>query len=412
MNARVFSIWMAACLSVSAACVPVEAQEAQPAMSMPMATGWQFMQDGVVYAEFDHQGGPRGGNQFVAPNWWMGMATRRTSHGQLTLKAMFSLDPLTVGESGYRELFQAGEALNGRPLIDRQHPHNFFMQLAGVWRTPLTAATGLTIAGGPVGEPALGPVAFMHRASALDNPTAPLSHHTFDSTHIAFGVVTAAVDHGRWLAEGSVFNGREPDQNRWDFEFHPLDSISGRLWYHPNGQWAFQVSSGRLVHPEMLEPGNVVRSTVSGSWTRVSGSALLAATAGLGRNDTVHGARNAVFVEMTRQTVRMTWYGRFETVQTDTGVLQTDTVVEGPLADETNAVVALTLGSVRNVLRWRGFEGGVGADVTAYNVPTPLRPQYSSRPVSVHVFFRLRPPTGSMGRMWDTWMSQSPSSGS
>src|SRR5205085_4103940 len=131
-----------------------------------------------------------------------------------TFSSMLSVDAGAVGKKGYREIFQAGETLDDQPIRDRQHPHDLFMQLATIWRLPLTSSTGLTIAGGPVGEPALGPVAFMHRASAGDNPTAPLSHHTFDSTHIAFGVVTAAVDRGSWVLEGSVFNGREPDANR------------------------------------------------------------------------------------------------------------------------------------------------------------------------------------------------------
>src|SRR6202030_1128830 len=177
-------------------------------------------------------------------------ASRSTARGQFTFTSMLSLDPATVGESGYREIFQAGEALNGRPLIDRQHPHNFFMQLAAVWRLPAARSTGFTIAGGLAGEPALGPVAFMHRASADDNPTAPLSHHTFDSTHISFGVVTVAVDHGPLIVEGSVFNGREPDENRWDFDFGRLDSVSGRLWYRPNDEWELQVSTGHLINPE------------------------------------------------------------------------------------------------------------------------------------------------------------------
>src|SRR5258708_10083183 len=115
------------------------------------------------------------------------------------------------------------------------------MQLAAGWGVPVTEATAFILAGGPVGEPALGPVAFMHRASAAENPAAPLSHHNFDSTHIAFGVVTAAVDHGPWVLEGSVFNGREPDENRWDFDFRRLDSVSGRLWYPPPPTWRFQV---------------------------------------------------------------------------------------------------------------------------------------------------------------------------
>src|SRR2546425_12077539 len=126
-------------------------------MNMDMGSGWQFMQDGIVFAEFNHQGGPRGGDEFVVPNWWMGMANRDFSLGRLTLTSMFSLDPATVGKDGYREIFQAGEALDGRPLIDRQHPHDLFMQLGAVWRMPVAASTGIPLAGGPAGAPPLGP---------------------------------------------------------------------------------------------------------------------------------------------------------------------------------------------------------------------------------------------------------------
>jgi len=297
-------------------------------MNMPMDGGWQFTQDGVVFAELNHQQGPRGGTEFVVPNWWMGMASREVPRGRLTLNAMFSLDPATVGKSGYRELFQAGEALDGRPLIDRQHPHDLFMQLAAVWRIPVGQSSGFTVAGGPVGEPALGPVAFMHRASAFENPTAPLGHHTFDSTHIAFGVVTAAVDHGPFVAEASIFNGREPDQNRWDFEFGRLDSVSGRVWYRPTPEWELQVSSGRLVNPEQLEPGNIVRTTASVSWTQKDDDHLSAVTFGIGRNDTGHGSRNAVFAEGTRRRGANSVYGRFEAVQTETSVLLTDRIAD------------------------------------------------------------------------------------
>ena len=375
-------------------------------MNMPMNNGWQFMQDGIVFAEFYHQGGPRGGNEFVAPNWWMGMASRETSHGRLTFTSMLSLDPGTVGKGGYREIFQAGEALNGRPLVDRQHPHELFMQLGAVWRVPVNESTGFTLAGGPVGEPALGPVAFMHRASAADNPVAPLGHHTFDSTHIAFGVVTAAVDHGPLVLEGSLFNGREPDENRWDFDFGRLDSFSGRVWYRPNGEWELQASSGRLENPEELEPGNIVRSTASASWTRRNGMAVSSVTAAYGRNDSDHGARNAFFVEGSRHVDMNTIYGRFEALQVETALLQTDLLSEGPAAEDKTPVVAVTVGAVRNILEWRGFEGGIGADVTFYGVPEVLRPMYSAHPVSFHVFFRLRPPGGAMGRMLNMRMSQ------
>jgi hypothetical protein len=375
-------------------------------MNMPMNRGWQLMQDGIVFAEFNHQGGPRGGDEFVVPNWWMGMATRKTSRGQLTFTGMLSLDPATVGKDGYREIFQAGEALNGRPLIDRQHPHDLFMQLAAVWRIPVTASTGFTLAGGPVGEPALGPVAFMHRSSAADNPTAPLGHHTFDSSHIAFGVVTAAVDHGPWVVEGSVFNGREPDEGRWDFDFGRLDSFSGRVWYRLNDEWELQASSGRLKSPEALEPGNIVRSTVSESWTRKNGATISSVTAAYGRNDTDHGARNAFFVEGARRANLNTFYGRFEAVQVETALLQMDVAPQGAAAEATDPVFAFTVGGVRDLFSARGFEGGLGADVSVYGVPEALRPLYTPHPVSFHIFFRLRPPAGAMGRMWNMRMSQ------
>lgn len=405
--ACVLLVWLCPGLFASDAAAQGAPQPPMP-MNMPMpSAGWRFMQDGIVFAEYDHQGGPRGGDQFVAPNWWMGMAARHTSRGELTLKAMFSLDPATVGKSGYREIFQAGETVNGRPLIDRQHPHDLFMQLAAAWSTALTGSTALILAGGPVGEPALGPVAFMHRLSAMDNPAAPLSHHTFDSTHIAFGVLTAALDHRSWIVEGSLFNGREPDQNRWDFDFGRLDSVSGRVWYRPTDEWTLQVSSGRLVHPEQLEPGNIVRSTASASWTKQTATTMISVTAGFGRNDTDHGARHAFFLEAARHARGNTLYGRFELLQAETALLQTDAIPESPAADLKSPVAAFTAGAVRDVLAWHGVEGGFGADVTFYGVPGPLQAMYSTHPVSAHVFFRLRPPAGPMGRMWNTWMSQS-----
>jgi hypothetical protein len=368
--------------------------------------GWHFMQDGVLFAEFNHQGSPRGGDEFVAPNWWMGMAGRNTPKGRLTFIGMFSLDPATVGRDGYRELLQTGESLDGQPLVDRQHPHDLFMQLAAVWRLPLTGATGLTLAGGPVGEPALGPVAFVHRASAADNPSAPLGHHTFDSTHVSFGVVTAAVDHGHWLVEGSLFNGREPDDNRWDFDLGALDSFSGRVWYRPDDRWEFQASSGRLKDPEALEPGNIVRSTASLSWTRTMDAAVTAITLAYGRNDTDHGARNAVLVEGGWHTRLNTAYGRLEILQVETELLQGGHLPEAGSDSPTDPVVALTLGGVRNVFRGAHLEGGLGADVTFNVVPQTLEPEYGRYPIGFHVFFRLRPAGRSAHRMWNARMSQ------
>src|SRR5260221_5710488 len=384
-------------------------------MKMPTPTpseppAWTFMQDGVLFAIVNHQGGPRGGSEFKVPNWWMGMASKKFGSSQLTLTTMLSLDPATVGKAGYREIFQVGEALHGVPLIDHQHPHDLFMQLAAIWRVPLNDATGLTLAGGPVGEPALGPVAFMHRASAAETPFAPLSHHTFDSTHISFGVVTGAIDHGPCVVEGSVFNGREPDEKRWNFDFGRLDSVSGRVWYKPSETWEFQVSTGHLVHPEALEPGNIQRTTASGAWFNRDGENFTAGTAGYGVNVTDSATRQALFIEGTRRHDRISIFGRAELVQVETALLLNDAIPVTPAgAALKDTVGAFTLGGLRDLFSgatWYGFEGGLGASLTLYAVPDALKPTHGNHPVSFQLFFRLRPPAGAMGRMWNMRMSQ------
>jgi hypothetical protein len=372
-------------------------------MNMPAESSWMLMQDGVVYEIFNHQGGPRGGDEFRVPNWWMGMANREFGHSRLTLTGMLSLDPAAVGKRGYGEIFQVGEAVDGRPLIDRQHPHDLFMQVAAVWRLTLSGTTGFTIAGGPVGEPALGPVAFMHRSSAAENPFAPLSHHTLDSTHIAFGVITAAVDRGPFVFEGSVFNGREPDENRWNFDFGPLDSVSGRVWYKPTSKWELQFSTGLLREPEELEPGDIQRTTASVAWTNQMEGRMDAVAVGFGVNDTEHGTRNAFLAEATTRRGKIAGYGRFELVEVETATLLTGEVSE--TSHQTDRVAAFTVGGVRDLFTPRGFEGAVGAATTFYAVPEALKSTHGSHPVSFQIFFRLRPPA-PMGRMWNMRMSQ------
>jgi hypothetical protein len=367
----------------------------------PSAGGWQFMQDGIVFAEFNRQGGPRGGKELIVPNWWMGMAAGSAGNGMVTFTGMFSLDPATLGKDGYREIFQVGETLNGAPLIDHQHPHDLFMQLAASWRIPIAGSTAFTIAGGPAGEPALGPIAFMHRPSASENPFAPLSHHIFDSTHISFGVVTAAVDHGRWAIEGSVFNGREPDEDRWDVDFGALDSVSGRVWFRPTDGWEFQVSTGHLKEPEELERGNIQRTTTSGSWFVRDGDDFTAVTAAYGVNAADHGRRHAVLGEVTKRFALNSLYARVEVLEVETAALQ----LTDPSRRDT--LGAFTFGGVRDVLRWRGFEGGFGGAATFYGVPDRLTSTHGEHPVSFQLFFRLRPPaTEGMGRMWNMRMSR------
>jgi hypothetical protein len=377
-------------------------QSADPAN----ASTWQFMQDATVHANLNIQGTDRGDSELVGQNWWMGMLGRTRGRHQVMLTAMFSLDPATVGKNGYSEIFQIGETYENRPLVDRQHPHDFLMQAGAIWRFAVTDRTAISIGGAPVGEPALGPVAFMHRPSAIENPTAPLSHHTFDSTHITMGVVNATLEHGPWVAEGSLFNGREPDEQRWDLmDPGPLDSWSARVWFQPR-EWQFQVSHGVLREPEAFEPGTLVRTTASAAWFRSGADRTASAFVAWGRNDSEHGDRHALVLEALRSAGRMSFYGRAEAVQVETALLLADHEHEG-VENVSNTVAAFTAGGVREVMSWRGVRGGIGADVTLYGVPAALRPAYGSRPASFHIFFRLnREPRGTWMRMWNMRMTQ------
>jgi len=373
----------------------------------PSSGQWQLNQDGVVYGLFNRQGGPRGGTEFVVPNWWMGVWTREQGPHQFGINAMLSLDPATVGGRGYRELFQVGEAYEGQPLVDRQHPHDLLMQLAGTWRRSLGGAS-VMFSGGLAGEPTLGPVAFMHRPSAAELPLAPLGHHTFDSTHVSFGVVTASLERGWWTLEGSAFNGREPDDGRWDLDLGPLDSFAGRIWLRPTGNLAFQFSSGRLKEPEELVPGDAVRSTASGSWFRPRNEGFDAVAAGYGVTSAHGELRHGTFGEFTTSRRTMALSARLELQQVETDLLISGEVPhDADLAGHAPSnVLALTFSGSRRLFTWHGFEGAVGAGFTTYRVPDALRETHGDHPVSFQVFARVRLPAGPMGRMWNMVMSQ------
>ncbi len=385
-------------------------QHEHPAPAQTSAS-WHVMQDAVAFLTYNRQGGPRGGSDSGSQNWWMGMAQRPAGAGTLQFNLMLSLDPITLGNDGYREIFQAGETLDGLPMIDRQHPHDFLMQAAVVWRSPIGRGYRLTLGGAPVGEPALGPVAFMHRASAFENPTAPLAHHTLDSTHIAMGVLTAGLERGPWMFESSIFQGREPDEQRWDLmDVGPLDSWSVRGWFRPTRQWTFQVSHGRLNSPEPLDPGIVRRTTASASWLRSHGSGTTATTVAYGRNDKHATSFNALLAESTHVFGANTVYGRLETLQTESDLLRFGIHHQGGHTHGEEGISepflsALTLGGARTIVRWSGWDLGAGGDVTFYGVPEILKPTHGDNPVSMHLFVRLRPPA-PMGRMLDMFMTK------
>jgi hypothetical protein len=393
---------------------PVHQHEPAP------SSAWHLMQDGVVFLTFNHQGGPRGAQrdfpengEFGSQNWWMGVAQRPFASGDLRLNLMVSLEPATLGNDGYRQIFQAGETLNDLPLIDRQHPHEFLMQAAVVWSKPF-GRYRISAAGAPVGEPALGPVAFMHRASASENPSAPLTHHTFDSTHITMGVLTGSLERGPWQVEGSIFHAREPDEQRWDLmDPGPLDSWSVRGWYQPNDTLTLQVSHGFLTDPEVLDPGDIRRTSASASWTVIRERGLSAATLAYGRRNHPGADFNAFLAEGTHAVGNYAMYARLETLQLETDLLRFGThTFFGPAANAhvpdgvggVDVLTAASVGLVRTVARKWGFDAAVGADLTFHGVPEILKPTHGNRPISVHIFFRLRPP--AMMRMFDMTMTR------
>jgi hypothetical protein len=349
------------------------AQEPQPSQTLPPAS-WHVSFDGVLFATFDRQGGLRGETAFTSQNWLMAMAARPVKRGTVTLTAMLSAEPLTIGAAGYPQVFQQGEAYHSLQITDHQHPHDLFMRLSAAWRRPLGAHTGISVSGGPVGDAALGPVAFMHRPSASENPTAPLTHHLFDSTHIVEGMVSAGVDHGPVTIEGSIFRGREPDEHRYDIEFGALDSWSARVRFRPTPAWSFQVSHGYLHEPEQLEPGDQRRTNGSVSWFRQPNDAhFTAVTAAFGRTVRNFSTLRGVLIEATHQAGSTSFYGRYEDRTVETEILLFPQIVHRPHPGElVDPIQALTIGTVRDFAELRGFRLAVGADVVFHRVPDLL----------------------------------------
>lgn len=242
-----------------------------------MAGDWMLMLHGYVQATYTDQPGPRGDSMAFVGSMAMVGAERRFAGGtRVQLRSMLSLEPL-MSARGYPNVLATGETANGAALVDRQHPHDLFMELAARVDVPLGGGATAFVYGGPVAEPALGPSAFMHRGSARDLPLAPITHHWFDSTHITYGVVTAGIGTDRFQIEVSAFRGREPDEERWGIETPALDSWSVRASWTPAPQWAAQISHGRLHRPEELHPGeDEARTTASVQYAHGGLSAMLA----------------------------------------------------------------------------------------------------------------------------------------
>lgn len=362
---------------------------------MLMLMGTAFLRYTQIGSDRDVSVAGRGGrSRFDAPNMFMAMYSRPLSkRTQLGLRAMASIDPITQRGYGYPLLYQSGELYKGEPIHDRQHPHDFISELAATFSYKIDEKRSVFVYAGPVGEPALGPPMFMHRISGMNDPDAPISHHWQDASHITWGVVTGGFNFGKFKIEGSIFNGTEPDENRWAFDSIKLDSYSARFSVNPTKNWALQVSHGYLKNPERAEPELRVmrRTTASAMYNRkFSDGKDLAATFVWGQNYKEGKYTNAYLFEADYSFGKNAVFGRIEQAQKDGHELVIPP--DDPLHEGTYSVGAYSIGYVRDVVQNKGLDVGVGAKFTANTNPSELVPIYGG---TTHggwqMFVRFRP---------------------
>jgi hypothetical protein len=346
---------------------------------------WSLMGHATLFGVYDWQGGPRGGEKAFLSGMAMGSARRPLGPGTLQLRAGLSPDPL-MGRRGFPLLLASGETANGLdPLVDRQHPHDLLVELSVSYSVPLSGRSSLFVYAGLPGEPAFGPPPFMHRPAALVSPEAPISHHWLDSTHISFGVVTAGLIAGNVKLEGSRFNGREPDQHRFDIETGPLDSTALRLSWNPVPALSLQASWARLISPEQLEPGeDQSRWSASALYNQPLGRrARWSTTLAWGRRSRGGEPLDAFLLESAVERGPWTLFGRAERTENDE--LGAAGGHHGPVA----AVGKVSLGALHDFRAAPHLRLGLGG-LWAFNfVPAALESAYAGDRDGAMVFLRL-----------------------
>lgn len=369
---------------------------------MKMFTGGgMLMLHGTMFARYTSVGstrdlsvGGRGDRQrFDAPSMFMAMYSRPLNEkSQIGLRAMISLDPIIERGFGYPLLYQTGELYRGEKIHDRQHPHDFFSELAATYSYKFNDKNSFFLYAGFPGEPALGPPAFMHRLSGMDNPDAPLGHHWQDATHITFGVLTAGFNFGKFKLEGSAFKGREPDENRWNFDAPKLDSFSARFSFNPTKNWAFQISHGYLKNPEPSEPELKIlrRTTASAIYNKKFSDDRNWANAFVWGQNYGEGERtNSYLFESNYQFYKNTIFGRIESVQKSGHELVLE---DEELEHDIFRVGLYSVGYIRDIIKDKGIDVGVGAQTTLYTNPSPLTSVYGgTKHGGWQVFLRFRP---------------------
>lgn len=348
-----------------------------------MAGDWMVMAHGTVSLQYTDFSGPRGDSKTYATSMAMVTGQRDTSWGSIQLRSMLSLEPLMKPE-GYPNLFATGETAGGVALVDRQHPHDLFMELAAKVNFNLGRDAKLFVYGGPVGEPALGPTAFMHRASAQYNPEPPITHHWFDSTHITYGVVTMGIATPHWQLEGSAFRGAEPDEHRWNIETPKLDSWSARATWSPDPRWAIQASYGQIHRPEVTHPDeDEHRFTTSAHYANGKGLSVMAA---FSAKDRVPGRTLTAWMGEANWNADSanTLFGRIENVANDELFADHD----DPLHDVSFRVTKLQAGYARRI-HLAPFEAALGGALDGFIKPDALDAVYGRKPWGYTLFARL-----------------------
>ncbi len=347
-----------------------------------MAGDWMLMAHGAASLQYTDHKGPRGDDMTYVTSMAMLTAQRDTDWGRIQLKSMWSLEPL-MDARGYPNLFATGETAGGEPLVDRQHPHDLFMELAA--RIDVNVGAGsLFLYGGPVGEPALGPSAFMHRGSAKYNPEPPITHHWFDSTHITYGVVTAGYSGRLFQLEASAFRGAEPDEERWAIETPKLDSWSVRATLNPSPAWSIQASYGEIKEPEATHPGeNENRFTTSAHFDNGKGLSAMAAFSSKKRvpGNTLSAWLGEVNWDLDRHN---SLFGRIENVANDE--LFPDHA--DPLHEVPFRVTKFQAGYARRI-PLGPFDLALGGSLSTYAKPSALDAAYGNNPWGYTLFAKL-----------------------
>jgi hypothetical protein len=368
-------------------------------MLMTKKGKWTLMFHANVFVLDEQQSSPRGEDKFFSTNWFMGMMQRHLGPGVFTARAMLSLEPATITGRQYPLLFQQGETAFGKPIADGQHPHNLFMEIAALYDLKLGKNGLLSFYAAPIGDPAIGPIAYPHRASASEDPLAALGHHQEDSTHIAEDVFTVGVTYRVARIEASGFHGREPNENRWNLSQGKIDSWSTRLTIQPGKNWSGQYSYARIVSPEALFPNEIQeRMTASAMYNRPFRNGNWASSLIWGRTKSLedNSIFNSYALESTlRFLTRNHAWTRIENAERSNELLFGENALPPSFLEQPiGRVQAYTLGYDRDFDVIPHVATAIGAQVTVYGVGEDLKPVYGWHPAGVALFLRVRPFSG------------------